>query len=112
MGQSQSRTDKLNFIDGLKGTGALIVYLCHFAYAFYYSLYSLDRASLHTASGIEIAVGKSPLNILYNGNFAVHLFFAASGFVQMSPRVIPSSPRMASSRARICRFMGPSSRWS
>ncbi len=81
MGSAAGGTGKLNFIDGLKGTGALIVYLCHFAYAFYYSLYSLDEASAHTETGVEILIGKSPLNILYNGNFAVHLFFVASGFV-------------------------------
>ena len=34
-----SETKKLTYIDGLKGTGALIVYLCHFAYAFYFALY-------------------------------------------------------------------------
>ena len=44
-----SETKKLTYIDGLKGTGALIVYLCHFAYAFYFALYSwlaLARSSL------------------------------------------------------------------
>ena len=38
---------------------------------------------------------------------------AASLFsIHVYSRVIPSSPRMASSRARICAFIGPSSRWS
>lgn len=72
---------KTKFIDGLKGTGALIVYLCHFAFAFYFALYSLNPAHSHTAANVETVIGKTPLNILYNGNFAVELFFAASGFV-------------------------------
>ena len=76
-----SETKKLTYIDGLKGTGALIVYLCHFAYAFYFALYSLNPANSHTAGNAEVAIGKTPLNILYNGNFAVQLFFVASGFV-------------------------------
>lgn len=76
-----SETKKLTYIDGLKGTGALIVYLCHFAYAFYFALYSLNPANSHTAGNVEVAIGKTPLNILYNGNFAVQLFFVASGFV-------------------------------
>lgn len=76
-----SETKKLTYIEGLKGTGALIVYLCHFAYAFYFALYSLNPANSHTAGNMEVAIGKTPLNILYNGNFAVQLFFVASGFV-------------------------------
>jgi len=81
MSELRRPTGKLNFIDGLKGTGALIVYLCHFVFAFYFALYSLDPANSHTAAGIEIMIGRTPLNILYNGNFAVHLFFVAGGFV-------------------------------
>ena len=81
MNETGTPKEKLKYIDGLKGTGALIVYLCHFAYAFYFALYSLDPLSSHTAGNVEIAIGRSPLNILYNGNFAVQLFFVASGFV-------------------------------
>ena len=72
---------KLAYIDGLKGIGALMVYLCHFVFAFYYAAYSLNPESSHTASGIEIAVGKTPLNLLYSGNAAVCLFLVFSGFV-------------------------------
>lgn len=81
MSDMQRTAEKLNFIDGLKGTGALIVYLCHFAFAFYFALYSLNPANSHTAGNLEIAIGRTPLNILYNGNFAVQLFFVTSGFV-------------------------------
>lgn len=72
---------KLEYIDGLKGIGALIVYLCHFVYAFYYAAYSLSGDHVHTASGIEIYIGKTPLNFFYNGNTAVCLFLVFSGFV-------------------------------
>ena len=65
---------KIAYIDGLKGLGALMVYLCHFVFAFYYGAYSLDMAHANTASGLEIALGKTPLNLFYNGNFAVELF--------------------------------------
>ena len=59
---------KLAYIDGLKGIGALMVYFCHFVFAFYYAAYSLTPESSHTASQIEIAIGKTPLNLLYSGN--------------------------------------------
>lgn len=72
---------KLTYIDGLKGIGALMVYFCHFVFAFYYAAYSLLPESSHTVSGIEIVLGKTPLNLLYSGNAAVCLFLVFSGFV-------------------------------
>ncbi len=72
---------KLDYIDGLKGLGALMVYLCHFVYAFYYAAYSLNPVHAHTKRGLELAIGKSPLNFFYNGNAAVCMFLVFSGFV-------------------------------
>ncbi len=72
---------KITYIDGLKGCGALMVYLCHFVFAFYYAAYSLETEHLRTKAGVEILLGKTPLNLLYNGNFAVELFLVLSGFV-------------------------------
>ncbi len=71
----------LDYINGLKGIGALMVYFCHFVFAFYYGAYSLLPESCHTASQIEIAIGESPLNLFYSGNGAVCLFLVFSGFV-------------------------------
>lgn len=73
--------DKLEYIDGLKGIGAFMVYLCHFVFAFYYGAYSLMPEHSNTASGIDLAIGKTPLNLFYNGNSAVCLFLVFSGFV-------------------------------
>jgi len=72
---------KLEYIDGLKGIGAFMVYLCHFVYAFYYAAYSLLPEHAHTRAAIEVALGKTPLNIFYNGNAMVCLFLVLSGFV-------------------------------
>lgn len=72
---------KLDYIDGLKGIGALMVFFCHFVFAFYYAAYSLTEDAVNTASGIEIAIGKTPLNLIYSGNSAVCLFLVFSGFV-------------------------------
>ena len=72
---------KLDYIDGLKGIGALMVYLCHFVFAFYYAAYSLLPEQAHTSSAVEVALGKTPLNLFYNGNAAVCLFLVFSGFV-------------------------------
>lgn len=72
---------KLGYIDGLKGLGALTVYLCHFVFAFYYGAYTLNPQHANTASGLELTLGRTPLNLLYNGNFAVELFLVLGGFV-------------------------------
>ena len=72
---------KLDYINGLKGIGAGIVYLCHFVFAFYYGMYSLEAADCRLSGNLDAAIGGSPLNILFSGNFAVRLFFVMSGYV-------------------------------
>lgn len=72
---------QLEFINGLKGIGAGIVYLCHFVFAFYYGMYSLEAADCHLPGNLDILIGQSPLNTLFSGNFAVRLFLVMSGYV-------------------------------
>ncbi len=72
---------KLDYINGLKGIGAGIVYLCHFVFAFYYGMYSLEGADCHLPGNLDIVIGQSPLNTLFSGNFAVRLFLVMSGYV-------------------------------
>lgn len=72
---------RLDYINGLKGIGAGIVYLCHFVFTFYYGMYSLEAADCHLPGNLEILIGQSPLNLLFNGNFAVRLFLVMSGYV-------------------------------
>ncbi len=72
---------QLDYINGLKGIGAGIVYLCHFVFAFYYGMYTLEPADAHLPGNLEILIGQSPLNILFSGNFAVRLFLVMSGYV-------------------------------
>jgi hypothetical protein len=72
---------QLDYINGLKGIGAGIVYLCHFVFAFYYGMYTLEAADCHLAGNLDIVIGQSPLNTLFSGNFAVRLFLVMSGYV-------------------------------
>lgn len=68
-------------MNGLKGIGAGIVYLCHFVFAFYYGMYSLELSDFHLPGNMEYVIGSSPLNLLFSGNFAVRLFLVMSGYV-------------------------------
>ena len=72
---------KLDYINGLKGIGAGIVYLCHFVFAFYYGMYTLEASDCHLPGNLDIVIGQSPLNTLFSGNFAVRLFLVMSGYV-------------------------------
>ena len=72
---------KLDYINGLKGIGAGIVYLCHFVFAFYYGMYSLEVVDCHLPGNFDIMIGQSPFNTLFSGNFAVRLFLVMSGYV-------------------------------
>ncbi len=61
--------------------GCTIVFLCHFVYAFYYGMYQYQEAACHLPGNLDIVIGKSPLNLLFNGNTAVRLFFVLSGYL-------------------------------
>lgn len=74
-------TKKLACLDGLKGLGCVIVFLTHFVYAFYYGMYHFQPESCHLPGNLDIAVGKSPLNVFFNGNTAVRLFLVISGYL-------------------------------
>lgn len=75
------QTKKLIYLDGLKGLGCVIVFLTHFVFAFYYGMYHYQPESCHLPGNLDIAIGKSPLNLFFNGNTAVRLFLILSGYL-------------------------------
>ncbi len=72
---------KLEFIEGFKGFACLSVILSHFIMAFCNVLASCSPLDAHGSSKFELFLGKTPLNLFYNGNFGVFVFFVVSGFV-------------------------------
>ncbi len=74
-------TKRIVYLDGLKGVGCVVVYLTHFVFAFYYGMYHFEPEACHLPGNLDIAIGKSPLNLLFNGNTAVRLFLAVSGYL-------------------------------
>jgi peptidoglycan/LPS O-acetylase OafA/YrhL len=85
--QKQQVTMRVKYIEGMRGLAALMVLFSHLIAAFYPVLYpyptvfpiSLDE--LATQPLLVKAFVFTPLNIFYNGIFAVMIFLIISGYV-------------------------------
>ncbi len=74
-----SDSKRIHALDGLRGLAAFSVLVCHYIITFFPTL-------VFGAKGIEKfewqdVFSRSPLIALYNGSFAVFIFFVLSGFV-------------------------------
>jgi peptidoglycan/LPS O-acetylase OafA/YrhL len=72
---------KIKYLDGLRGVAALQVVFHHFVLAFYPALFSGGEIKTHLNDGLEVWASGSPLNLIWDGNFSVTIFFILSGFV-------------------------------
>jgi peptidoglycan/LPS O-acetylase OafA/YrhL len=75
------RMDKIKYLDGLRGLAAFVVVLSHFAVVFYPALYTANASEVRFVSQLDLIIAGTPLNVIYNGNFAVCIFFILSGYV-------------------------------
>lgn len=72
---------RLEFIEGYKGFACFCVMMSHFIAAFCNVWITALPERTHNGSKFELLIGKTPLNLIYNGNFGVRVFFITSGFV-------------------------------
>lgn len=72
---------RLEFIEGYKGFACFCVMMSHFIAAFCNVWITALPERIHNGSKFELLIGKTPLNLFYNGNFGVRVFFITSGFV-------------------------------
>ncbi|WP_274363043.1 acyltransferase family protein [Paenibacillus thermotolerans] len=70
---------KIEYLDGLRGTAACIVVSAHIFQVFMPSVFEGRADIAHFA--FETFASRTPLNLLFNGNFSVCLFFVLSGYV-------------------------------
>ncbi|MDP1801223.1 MAG: acyltransferase [Bacteroidota bacterium] len=80
---------KLAYLEGLRGIAALIVVFHHLVLLFYPAL---NYGNSFNTTINTIAV--SPLNIFYNGDFAVCLFFVLSGYVLSYKYILTNDPHI------------------
>lgn len=75
--------------DGLRGIAALNVAICHFIEAFYPTMMAKHYPGIFPVNahpGIFFNIIQSPIiSLLYNGQFAVIIFFVLSGYVLTLP---------------------------
>lgn len=79
---TESQKIKLGFLDGVRGVAMIIVVLHHFGLAFFPAINYMNPEKIHLGNGgAEMLIAKTPLNLFFNGGFAVSIFFVLSGFV-------------------------------
>ncbi|NGM84290.1 acyltransferase [Paenibacillus sp. 7124] len=70
---------KLFYLDGVRGLAAFAVVISHYIQVFYPAALNGRQQQAHFKW--DIWYGHSPINLFYNGQFAVCLFFVLSGYV-------------------------------
>ncbi|MBL0219713.1 MAG: acyltransferase [Myxococcales bacterium] len=77
----QTESTRETYLEGLRGLAALVVFFHHFFTLFYPEAISPNTVTVHTHSRLMALLRGSPLRGLYDGNFAVCIFFVLSGYV-------------------------------
>ena len=73
-------TEKINYLDGLRGVAAINVMIMHFFIILVPAMIYSDRMPSHLGN-IEQIFSSTPLGLIGAGNFSVCIFFVLSGYV-------------------------------
>jgi peptidoglycan/LPS O-acetylase OafA/YrhL len=74
-----SEVGRKSYLDGLRGVAACIVFINHLMLAIFPAVTTLIPGQAHYA--VETQIGLLPLGWIWNGSFAVCIFFVLSGYV-------------------------------
>lgn len=72
--------EKIGYLDGLRGIAAIAVVFSH-TFSTLLPAMILGTGMASHLGGLENIFATTPLNLFYNGNFAVCIFFVLSGYV-------------------------------
>ena len=75
----KSEVTRKPYLDGLRGVAAVMVFFAHLTIALMPAFVTFSPGETH--STLDVAIGLSPLALVWAGNFAVCIFFVLSGFV-------------------------------
>lgn len=73
-------TEKINYLDGLRGVAAINVMIMHFFIILVPAMIYSDRMPSHLGN-LEHIFSSTPLGLIGAGNFSVCIFFVLSGYV-------------------------------
>ena len=79
MNTEKTSGKKMIYLDGIRGLAAFIVVISHYIQVFYPAALNGNQQQAHFKW--DIWYGHSPINLFYNGQLAVCLFFVLSGYV-------------------------------
>lgn len=74
------KTQRLAYLDGLRGIAAVLVVIHHLMIGFYPATYT-RTSEVHSGGAVEWILHDTPLGIVINGGLAVALFLLLSGYV-------------------------------
>ena len=93
---------KLDYLESLRGLAALVVVFAHYVLAFYPALYWAKPDQVHTEQALELLLSGTPVNLLYNGDFSVSIFFVLSyKFFQDRSAPLPLAPLVVKRYVRL-----------
>ena len=81
--ERNDKVKRVTYLDGLRGLACLVVVLDHYLYCYYPSTITGDPTIIH--NHFELTLARTPLNVIYNGDLAVCVFFVLSGYVLSRP---------------------------
>jgi len=100
---SSAPSNKLLHLESIRGLAALSVVFSHLVNMFCQQLMAVDAPTRQAHPAWMTVIACSPLNLAYNGHFAVVLFFVLSGFV-LSYSFLRSGNQAALTSAAIRRY--------
>ena len=103
------KTEKIHYLDGIRGLAALGVLFTHIVVSFYPAIYTGNPLQAHWADGRDAVLGHSVFAGFFASNLAVSTLFLLSAYVLSFRFFMTRDPAVATANAyrRYLRLLGP-----